>query len=291
MRKLALFSVVAFMAAQTAMAQTNVTPINLTSTQQSADIVFPAPSKTYLKDIPRFDVATLKHLDKGIHSDTVRQLLGNPHFNEFISSQWNYILAIANPQTQSYTQCQLQIHFDNKKYVSDYYWNSQACANLVNTIANTSTTANTTGITANTDTNTGVIINTTAKAEPKSFVVRSDVLFAFDSSQLKSEGRYELGKLMNTIKSEYQQIDKIVVVGHSDRLGDDTYNTQLSFERANAVKNELVAYGLNGELIDVAWQGSDQPITDGCMGMSKEQAKLCLSADRRVDIYVYGALK
>lgn len=288
MRKLALFSVVAFMAAQTAMAQTNVTPINLTSTQQSADIVFPAPSTSYLKDTPRFDVATLKHIDKDIHSDTVRQLLGNPHFNEFISSQWNYILAIANPQTQSYTQCQLQIHFDNNKYVSDYYWNSPTCANLVNAVAPTDIAVN---AVVEITPNAGTTIDPVAEAEVHSFAIHSDILFGFDSSQLKSEGRYKLGKLMDTIKKDYQQVGRIIIAGHSDRLGDDAYNTRLSFERANAVRTELMAYGIDSGLIDIAWQGSDQPITDGCVGMSKEQAKLCLSADRRVDIYVYGALK
>lgn len=45
---------------------------------------------------------------------------------------------------------------------------------------------------------------------------------------------------MDTIKNDYQHIGKIVIVGHSDRLGDDTYNTQLSFERANAVRAELM---------------------------------------------------
>lgn len=189
MKTFAVFFMLAIAMTQTAMAQTDLTPINLTSPQQSADIVFPEPSKTYLKDIPRFDVATLKHIGKGIHSDTVRQLLGNPHFNEFASSQWNYLLAVANPEGQNYTQCQLQIHFDDKKYVSDYYWSSQACANLVNATTAIDNNAIANNVIAKNAiakndaiADRDITISSVAKAEPKPFTLRSDILFGFDSS-------------------------------------------------------------------------------------------------------------
>lgn len=81
------------------------------------------------------------------------------------------------------------------------------------------------------------------------------------------------------------------MIGYTDRLGDNNYNLRLSLDRANTVKNELMKYGINPALIGVDGQGSNHPVTDGCYGMDMAQAKLCLAADRRVDVTVVGKSK
>lgn len=94
--------------------------------------VFPDAGTTYLKDIPRFDISTFTHIAQGIHKDSVRTLIGNPHFNEFITNEWNYIVKINSPSTKGYIECQLQLHFNQNNLLSHYYWSSSECSDLVN---------------------------------------------------------------------------------------------------------------------------------------------------------------
>lgn len=97
-----------------------------------SEVVFPDANATYLKDIPRFDVSTFAHITKGMHSDSVRTLIGNPHFNEFIADEWNYIVKISKPGTKGYVECQLQLHFDQNNLLSHYHWNGFECGDLLN---------------------------------------------------------------------------------------------------------------------------------------------------------------
>jgi len=47
----------------------------------------------------------------------------------------------------------------------------------------------------------------------------------------------------------------VVVCGHTDRVGTDEYNRMLSFRRARAVANVLVAKGVDRENIEVTYRG------------------------------------
>jgi hypothetical protein len=53
---------------------------------------------------------------------------------------------------------------------------------------------------------------------------------------------------------------RVRVVGHADDAGDEAENDRLSRERAEAVRDALVARGVDPERIDVAWQGNREPI-------------------------------
>ena len=59
---------------------------------------------------------------------------------------------------------------------------------------------------------------------------------------------------------------RIVVTGHADRSGSQTYNQRLSERRAKAVADGLVGMGVNAGTLQVDWRGEDQnavPTPDG----------------------------
>jgi OOP family OmpA-OmpF porin len=118
--------------------------------------------------------------------------------------------------------------------------------------------------------------------------VAADVAFGFDSYQLTAKGRAELDRLVATINaSSGHKAASIVVVGHTDRLGSDAYNRQLSERRAQAVK-EYLAPIANAESITAQGLGRSDPVTGTTCNSVRDIRKLrdCLQPDRRVEINV-----
>ena len=116
--------------------------------------------------------------------------------------------------------------------------------------------------------------------------VAGDVAFGFDSYQLTAKGRAELDRLVATINEKSgSKAASIVVVGHTDRLGSDSYNRQLSERRAEAVKEYLGPIA-NAESITAQGLGRSDPVTGTACNSVRDIRKLrdCLQPDRRVDI-------
>lgn len=119
--------------------------------------------------------------------------------------------------------------------------------------------------------------------------ISADLLFAFDKYTIKDKDKKFLSEIVDHINQTYQQIDQIIVVGHTDRLGSDSYNLDLSNKRANTVRTELVNYGIPSQLIISKGKGETQPVTNGCKDVKPYSAmKACLQPDRRVSIRVEG---
>ncbi|WP_296404441.1 OmpA family protein [Psychrobacter sp.] len=250
-----------------------------TSSTDPTKIEFPNANKTYLKDIPRYDADDLIHINTGIDDDTVRKLIGNPHFNEFMSNNWNYILKIRQPYSREYIQCQLQLHFNKHDKVENYYWDKPQCAEAIENTLNKPKPV--------------IVEKPTPIIEPKArtFTLSSDLLFDFNSANIKSSSAFNIDKLTATIQQDYSQIHSINVVGHTDYLGDEAYNYNLALQRANTIKDELAGRGFNPSSISTSSMGESSPLTQSCQNMSLEQTKLCLAPDRRVEVQVVGDLK
>jgi outer membrane protein OmpA-like peptidoglycan-associated protein len=66
------------------------------------------------------------------------------------------------------------------------------------------------------------------------------VQFAFDSADILPHARPQLDALAEGIRL-LPAIQAVVIEGHTDAVGSDTYNEQLSQRRAHAVKRYLVS--------------------------------------------------
>lgn len=85
----------------------------------------------------------------------------------------------------------------------------------------------------------------------------SAVLFGFDKSVLTYDSKASLDKLV-TVLGEYPDTD-IEIQGHTDSKGSDTYNQNLSVERASAVSNYLVVKNIARNRLTVIGYGEALP--------------------------------
>ncbi|MGS2724487.1 OmpA family protein [Porticoccus sp. GXU_MW_L64] len=60
----------------------------------------------------------------------------------------------------------------------------------------------------------------------------------------------------------WQQLSRVVVVGHTDGEGSDKSNLLLSLRRANAVADKLADYGVPAGVLEVDGRGEAVPIAD-----------------------------
>ena len=86
------------------------------------------------------------------------------------------------------------------------------------------------------------------------------VLFSFDSDEIHEIGRQLLDEVVE-ISKLCPDVD-ILVTGHTDSVGDKTYNIDLGKRRADAVVAYLVQQGLAGDRLTSVGLGFSQPVAD-----------------------------
>ncbi len=109
----------------------------------------------------------------------------------------------------------------------------------------------------------------------------SDVLFDTGRYSLKPGAREKLAKVAGIILGHPGL--KISVEGHTDSVGGDEYNMKLSDNRANAVRDYLVAQGLNGGSITAVGFGKANPVADNSTSAGRQM-------NRRVELVVSGEI-
>jgi OOP family OmpA-OmpF porin len=126
------------------------------------------------------------------------------------------------------------------------------------------------------------------KPSNEKVTVAADALFDFNKAVLRPEGKAKLDELVS--KAKAIKLEVILAVGHTDRIGSDSYNQKLSEKRAAAVKEYLVSKGVEANRVYTEGKGEKQPVTGNkCKGDKKTKALIdCLQPDRRVDIEVIG---
>ncbi|MEU1388133.1 MULTISPECIES: OmpA family protein [unclassified Nonomuraea] len=86
--------------------------------------------------------------------------------------------------------------------------------------------------------------------------LNTDVLFAFDKATLTARAKQTLQRVAERVRTEAE--GPVRVVGHTDDVGDDTYNMDLSLRRAKAVQKALT--GLVGPVpLQVEGKGETEP--------------------------------
>ena len=126
------------------------------------------------------------------------------------------------------------------------------------------------------------------KQAGEKITVAADALFDFNKATLRPAGKAKLDELVS--KAGAIKLEVILVVGHTDRIGSDSYNQKLSEKRAAAVKTYLVSKGIEANRVYTEGKGEKQPVTgDKCKGNAPTKALIeCLQPDRRADIEIIG---
>ncbi len=107
--------------------------------------------------------------------------------------------------------------------------------------------------------------------------IKGDVTFATNSSTVNGMGNEKIRQLA-AILSKYPN-DKIEVTGHTDSQGSNSWNQQLSAQRAASVKNLLVSNGVMPSNITTMGYGPAVPVADNSTADGR-------SMNRRVEINI-----
>jgi outer membrane protein OmpA-like peptidoglycan-associated protein len=88
------------------------------------------------------------------------------------------------------------------------------------------------------------------------------VFFGNDEASLRPEGKQELDRIAQLYKQRQpgENWSALRVSGHADQRGPESYNMELSRERAENVRAYLTTQGVPASIIDVKAYGEEQPV-------------------------------
>ena len=107
----------------------------------------------------------------------------------------------------------------------------------------------------------------------------SGVLYDYDSDRVRSDAAANLRSLAQSL-DEYPDTD-ILIAGHTDADGSDTYNQQLSERRAAAAATYLASQGVARSRIRTSGLGESEPVVSNDTEANKQK-------NRRVEIAIYA---
>jgi outer membrane protein OmpA-like peptidoglycan-associated protein len=108
----------------------------------------------------------------------------------------------------------------------------------------------------------------------------SGLLFAFDSDQILPAAATNLRELALSLQ-KYPD-SQLLIVGHTDNVGDDSYNQSLSQRRSNSAATYLAAQGVVRTRIAATGKGEAEPITTNETDAGRQQ-------NRRVEVAIYAS--
>lgn len=133
-------------------------------------------------------------------------------------------------------------------------------------------------------------------SQVEQFDLAADALFKFDRGDLAGmlpQGKTRLDELAARLGQTYSNVERIRLVGHTDRLGSDAYNQKLSEQRAWTVKQYLQQQGITA-MTQAEGKGESEPTagTASCQGeRANKVLTQCLQPDRRVSVEIVGMRK
>jgi OOP family OmpA-OmpF porin len=98
------------------------------------------------------------------------------------------------------------------------------------------------------------------EVKPKRRIVLRGVYFDFDRSDIRPDSRPVLDEAAEIVTAARQDIEQLVVEGHTDAQGTDEYNQALSIRRAEAVFRYLINGGVPPELMRIEGYGESRPV-------------------------------
>ena len=249
---------------------------------------FPDASKAFWKQGAFVSPEALRTMNVGLGKDQVRQLLGYPHFSEgmFGSREWNYLFHIRTGKSADFVSCQYMVRFEkdaNGTPVSTgMYFKGPDCKARITPVATRTVPA-----------------IPVASLPPEKVSLGADGLFAFGKSSVKdltAEGRAKIDTVVSSVQQNFRNINFVTITGHTDRLGAEADNEKLSLARAQAIREVLIAKGIDGRKIRTIGMGDKQPVKSCAeqfslfkSGSAPSDALVgCLQANRRVELEIQG---
>jgi outer membrane protein OmpA-like peptidoglycan-associated protein len=104
-----------------------------------------------------------------------------------------------------------------------------------------------------------------------------DVLFDTDRAELKPGAQKTLDRLAGFLQDHDDR--NLLIEGHTDSIGDDSYNLMLSSQRADAVRSALISRGIDPARLDANGLGEAFPVATNDSVAGRQE-------NRRVEIIV-----
>ncbi len=108
----------------------------------------------------------------------------------------------------------------------------------------------------------------------------SGLLFPYDSEDMLPAGRENLNNLALSLQ-RYPETE-VLIIGHTDADGSDSYNQGLSERRAGAAANLLSSFGTPRDRVRTMGRGESEPVADNATEWGKQQ-------NRRVEVVIYAS--
>lgn len=108
----------------------------------------------------------------------------------------------------------------------------------------------------------------------------SGLLFAFNSDEIQSTAGQNLKELAASL-NKYPD-SQLLIVGHTDNVGDDAYNQRLSERRANSAAAYLATQGVARTRIQTSGKGEAEPVATNDSEAGRTQ-------NRRVEVAIYAS--
>jgi outer membrane protein OmpA-like peptidoglycan-associated protein len=106
------------------------------------------------------------------------------------------------------------------------------------------------------------------------------LLFPFNSTDLLPAGQDNLRNLAASLKANPET--EVLIVGHTDAVGSDTYNQSLSEQRATSAASILASNGIPRDRIRTSGRGELEPISDN-------ESEAGRQANRRVEVAIFAS--
>lgn len=124
-----------------------------------------------------------------------------------------------------------------------------------------------------------------------SVTLSADDAFAFNKATLSKSAKATLDNAVLAKLDTCATVNTVIINGHTDRLGSQSYNQKLSEKRADAVQSYLAGKGLKAENMDTMGSGKTQPIKSCDDKLGRKKLIECLAPNRRVTVDVKGPAK
>ncbi len=236
---------------------------DITPQGQAGEVVFPALDRIVLKEGTFPTKEALRQIGPGVTRDQLYQLIGRPHFREgFHAREWDYLFHFRNGD--QVVTCQYKVIFDDEYRGRNFHWLPAECADQLKD-------------------------RPVVAKDPKRFGISGDALFAFGRSGLEDMlpgGRDELLKVAGELKSLDASI--VQVVGHTDLIGSDAANLELSRRRAETVRDFLARNGVSADGLSAHGVGEVEPVKQCDDKLAREALIACLQPNRRVEVVAKG---